>query len=72
MKIYKQTDRSESCLYCKYFRSFTDIYEDDLESSRKIGRCYHPLAPSYEITSDELTCNEFEKTKTMKLWIEKN
>lgn len=59
MEIYKQTDRLKSCLYCKHFRSFEDIYWDDLEPW-EIGWCYHPDMPPYEIASDLLTCNGFE------------
>ena len=60
METYDQSDRSKSCLFCKHFRSFEDIYEDPLEPF-EIGWCYHPDTPPYEIASDEVTCDEFEK-----------
>jgi len=60
MKTNEQPDCEKSCLRCIHFRSFEDIYEDDLEPF-EIGWCYHPDSPSYEIASDEVSCDKFEK-----------
>ena len=59
MKTHKEADIKKSCAFCEHFRSFEDIYEDDLEPW-EYGWCYHPDSPPYEIAGEGTTCDKFE------------
>lgn len=50
----------KTCKFCKHFRSFKDIYEDDLEPD-ECGWCYAGMGDSIDrFTAIELTCERWE------------
>ena len=57
MNIRDECSVDESCIYCKFFYSYHDKCEDELEPS-EFGNCTHPLnVEKDKVVGENNTCD---------------
>lgn len=55
----KPSEIEQTCYWCKHWRSYEDIYEDDLEPN-DLGVCFCKSSPHNEDPMDgHATCSQF-------------